>query len=375
MRIAYDHQIFGWQEYGGISRYFFELASHLAVSPGSDVTIAAPLYVNRYLKDCPPALNLLGRALPSLPKAGRILRAINSAIVPGIMRRIAPDIVHETYYATHRTASVSATVVLTVFDMIHERFARDYLAVDPTSREKAAAVARADHIICISENTRADLIELLDVPPAKTSVVYLGTTPMRPVRNAKQAGARRPYILHVGLRQGYKNFATLLKAYAHSPRLLRDFDLICFGGGRFTADELRLGAELHVSPQRLVQISGNDDELAAHYAGAAVLVYPSLYEGFGIPPLEAMSAGCPVVCGNTSSLPEVVGDAAETCRADDEEEMRAAIERVLDSRDRARDLVVRGLARTQRFTWKTCAEETLQIYQHLRSAGDGDLHR
>lgn len=364
MRIAYDHQIFGWQRYGGISRYFVDLAGQVSATPDVEVSITAPIYVNQYLKDRLPTVSLRGREVPSLPRSGRIYRAINSLFVPRIMKRLAPDIVHETYYSHASSSLGSAAVVLTVFDMIHERFPGDYSRFDPTFREKAAAVKRADHVICISQSTRRDLVDLLNVSPEKVSVVYLGCVPARHADGSRYP-APRPYILYVGLRSGYKNFSTLLKAYGQSPWLRDNFMLICFGGGGLTAGERAMAARLGVPQTQLVHIEGDDKKLAALYAGAAVFVYPSLYEGFGVPPLEAMSAGCPVVCGNTSSLPEVVGDAAETCAADDPDRIRRAIEHVLGSNERARQLVARGHDRVKQFSLQDCAAETRKIYRRL----------
>jgi glycosyltransferase involved in cell wall biosynthesis len=174
MRVAFDHQIFGWQEYGGISRYFYELAVELATSCEQEVAVISPLYVNRYLAGAPADLKVVGLPVPSLPKSGRIFRAINSLFARPSIRYFRPDIIHETYYSSVRMAPKTTKVVLTVFDMIHERFSEHFPMADPTSREKALAVERADHIICISEQTRQDLIELLAVKPAKTTVVHHG---------------------------------------------------------------------------------------------------------------------------------------------------------------------------------------------------------
>ncbi|TRZ56746.1 MAG: glycosyltransferase family 1 protein [Rhodocyclaceae bacterium] len=363
MRIAYDHQIFGWQDYGGISRYFYELAREMATTCRQQVKIIAPLYVNRYLDRAPAALQVFGTASPCLPKSGRFYRFVNALIAAPLLRRFRPDIVHETYYASTGVAPRGAKVVLTVFDMIHERFKESISAFDPVSREKIRAVKRADHVICISAQTRRDLLELIDIDPAKTSVVHLGfsltaTNPPQPY----QIATRRPFLLYVGKRGGYKNFEGLLKAYAASSLLRTEFDLVCFGGGGVTSVERHLMHRLNLPADRVRQVSGDDALLEAHYRAASAFVFPSLYEGFGLPPLEAMSFDCPVICSGVSSIPEVVGDAAAIFDPYDVEAMRGTIERLVGDGDLRRSLISRGRQRLQMFSWTRCADETLDVY-------------
>lgn len=363
MRIAYDHQIFGWQQYGGISRYFYELACEMATTCRQQAAIIAPLYVNRYLAGVPPELRVFGVSSPSLPKSGRFYRFVNGLIAAPLLKRFRPEIVHETYYASRGLAPPSAKTVLTVFDMIHERFREDISAFDPVRREKIQAVKRADHVICISEQTRRDLLEMIDIDPAKTSVVHLGFS-----LAAKAAGQTcniamsRPFLLYVGKRGGYKNFAGLLKSYATSSLLRSEFDLVCFGGGGLTSAERDLMQRLNLPAARVRQVSGNDAVLEAHYRLASAFVFPSLYEGFGLPPLEAMSFDCPAICSDVGSIPEVVGDAAARFDPHDENAMRSAIERVIVDDEFRRSLIMRGRERVRMFSWTRCAHETLDVY-------------
>lgn len=364
MRIAFDHQIFGWQEYGGISRYAFELAVGLSDSCRQEVAIMCPLYVNRYLEKLPPGVIVSGRRVPAFVKSGRIYRALNSILAKPGMKRFRPDIVHETYYSTRSSAPIESAVVLTVYDMIHERFPENFSAANPIRREKAAAVARADHVICISEQTRSDLIELLGVPEKKTSVVHLGFALTRKSDQISDNDvATRPYLLYVGNRGGHKNFEGFLRAYAGSLQLSRNYELVCFGGGGFTSKEFEVIAGLGISKSRVRQISGDDGLLGQYYRHARAFIYPSLYEGFGIPPLEAMNFGCPVVCSNASSIPEVVGDAAQVFDPISIDSMRASIERVVDDEELRSELIRRGTKRLDMFSWRRCAEQTLDVYR------------
>ena len=138
-----------------------------------------------------------------------------------------------------------------------------------------------------------------------------------------------------------------------------------FGGGGLTSFEHQLVVASGLRPGQVTHMGGEDETLAALYKQAAALIYPSLYEGFGIPPLEAMAVGCPVICSNSSSLPEVVGEAAETFDPSNEESMRAAIEHVLGSPSRRNVLIEAGWARYPLFTWEKCAQETEAIYRKL----------
>ena len=371
MRIAYDHQIFGWQVYGGISRYICELARIMTVDLGQVAKIFAPLFINRHLLEGSGAIPLEGRLVPRLPGCGRLYRRINNLLAAPALAAFRPDIVHETYYAASRQAPQGARLVLTVHDMIHERFHDQHSRFDPTRREKARAVARADRVICASENTRRDLLELMDVDPAKLTVVHHGFTQQPPVSSAQSGSqnAGRPFLLYVGLRSGYKNFLGLLRAYASSPMLRNEFDLVCFGGKPLADAERQEIRRLGLGEDRVRQISGRDEILTALYGSARAFIYPSLYEGFGIPPLEAMSQDCPVACANTSSLPEVVGDAAALFDPNDVDAMRCAIEKVVGDEALRLSLIAQGRRRAALFPWTRCAEQTLKVYQELLGGG------
>jgi glycosyltransferase involved in cell wall biosynthesis len=369
MRIAFDSQVFGWQTYGGISRYFCELAAGLSEQPGCGVAIIAPLYVNRHLAGKAGARFVHGMWVPPVPGIRRLVRALNNTLSGRAMARYDPHILHQTYYepTVLRRRPTGSKVVLTVFDMIHERFPSSFSPLDMTRERKSAAAASADHVICISESTRRDLLELLNVSSERVSVVHLGPSECLTPDVASRYKVERPFILHVGLRGGYKNFDTLLRAYAMSPLLRSHFDLIAFGGGRFTSAERSLMRTLGLSSDRVRQISATDRVLGGLYSEASVFVYPSLYEGFGIPLVESMQLGCPVVCGKTSSLPEVVGDAAEFCESRSAEDMRRGIENVVSDTALRAALVCRGRERVKLFSWERCCRETLAVYERLHA--------
>jgi glycosyltransferase involved in cell wall biosynthesis len=364
MKIVYDYQIFGWQKYGGVSRYFFELANNIANLNLGEVSIVSPFYVNSYLSSASGKLRVIGRQIPAITSTGRIYRAINQHIAAPKMEKLHPDVVHETYYSTKRYTPQSSKVVLTVFDMIHERFPEDFSKWDPLKKEKENAVKRADHIVCISEHTKKDLIQLFDVNEGKISVVHLGFS-LTDFAKEKSCEALRPYLLYVGMRAGYKNFENLLRAYAKEQKLVREFDLVAFGGGNFNAKELNLIRSLGLPGTRVRQIQGGDSILADLYRRAALFVYPSRYEGFGIPPLEAMSFDCPVACSNRSSMPEVVGEAAVFFDPDSIDSLIQAIESVLNNSTFRETLIFRGRERIKLFSWQLCAKQTMDVYRRV----------
>jgi len=365
MRLAFDYQAFHLQSYGGVSRYFARLAQGL-LDGDNKVGIFAPVHRNSYLGDLPRGV-VHGRHVPQYPaRTARLLGAYNRLHARLSMARWEPDLVHETYYSPAPAICAKPTVV-TVFDMIHELYPNDFLACDNTTRHKRAAVERADHVICISESTRNDLVHLFGIPERKVSVVLLGFDPSMSGQPgpAYRTPSGRPFILYVGQRRGYKNFDGLVQAMGGSARLRHDFDLVAFGGGAFTPIELSGIAATGLSADHVVQIGGDDNFLGSLYRAARVFVYPSLYEGFGIPPLEAMAHDCPVICSNTSSLPEVVGEAAELFTPSDDDALRGAIERVAYSDDAIARLSMLGHERVRRFSWQKCAADTLHIYQDM----------
>jgi glycosyltransferase involved in cell wall biosynthesis len=363
MRILYDHQIFSTQEYGGISRYYYELARRISECEECDVSIYAPLYVNRYIRN-DDKYRIIGFPIPKIPKTGKALIHFNAFLCGMFPQKYLPDIVHETYYAKNSSAPANAKTILTVYDMIHERFKDILPSRDKTSLNKESAINRADHIICISENTKNDLIDMFNVRPDKITVIYLGYT-LGKKSSQGELKTSKPYILYVGDRLYYKNFIRLLQAYSHSPQLQNNFDLVCFGGGSFTNNEINQIKDLNIKMESLIHLSGGDNILSALYSNAAVFVFPSLYEGFGIPPLEAMSFNCPVVCSNKSSIPEVAGDAAEYFDPYNIEEMMFSIESVVFSNEKRNILIEKGSKRIKLFSWEKCAQQTLETYSSL----------
>lgn len=364
MRILYDQQIFSEQEYGGISRYFVSLARTLN-GEGLRAQVLAPLHVNGYLSTLDRGV-VTGIKVRPVKGTRRAIKAGSAALFATMARWIRPDIIHASYYEPTGGTCPATPRVLTIFDMIHERCPDSFAAGDRTAALKAEAVRRAAHIFCISESTKHDLLDLLPVPEHKISVTYLAADELPPPAAVDHPVLRqRPFLLHVGGRHGYKNFERALQAYAASAWLRRTFALACFGGGILTGAERQAISRAGLGEEQVVQLGGDDRILSALYGQAAALIYPSLYEGFGIPPLEAMSRGCPVLCSRSSSLPEVVGDAGITFDPASVDDIRFTLERVLGSPETLAALRERGFARHRLFTWRKCADQTMAGYRRV----------
>lgn len=363
MRIALDEQAVQLQRFGGISRYITRLAEELDRG-GDEVRVFSPLYCNEYLRcsKVPKSVWLNTSRAPQ--KLGRVIKSFNRFVTARKIPAWHPDVVHETYYSRRALGRRRLPTVITVHDMIFERFPDMFADGGRASREKALALARADHVICVSEATRRDLCDLFQFPVEKTSVVHHG------VDAASERGAAsgtlhvgRPFLLYVGgLRDKYKNFAGLLRAVAQSPLLGRGFDIVAFGGPPLSVAEREAAAELGLSSAHLRYAGCEESKLPELYRTAAALVYPSLYEGFGMPLLEAMAHDCPVVTGCHGPFPEVCGNAAEYFEVGMSSDISRAIEAVVFSPSRRNELVQRGRERAAVFTWQRCASATRDAY-------------
>ncbi|MFC3880941.1 glycosyltransferase family 4 protein [Algoriphagus namhaensis] len=364
MKIAFDNQIFTKQSYGGISRIFANTAVELE-QLGVGVRIIGGFHINNYLKELPKSITS-GKYIESYPKRSlRVFNQLNKAWSSLEANKFKPDIIHETYFSFDSPIKKKKPVVVSVYDMIQEIFPQLFPEYELTTPEKKASLERADHIISISEHTKNDLVNLFGIQPDKISVVHLAADTLSQATANDYKEPERPFFLYVGGRRGYKNFKSLLRAFASSELLVKDFDIIAFGGMPFEKEEVELFHELGLNENKVRHESGADSYLAFLYSKAFAFIYPSLYEGFGIPPLEAMVNHCPVISSNTSSMPEVIGDAALFFDPREKEEMKNQMERlVLDSKLR-QDLIKKGLSRSENFSWKKTAMETNKVYQKV----------
>lgn len=364
MKIAFDHQSFTMQRFGGISRYFTELVTQLDLVD-QNVKIFAGAYQNYYLSKIPASI-VKGRYIEGYPKkTGFFFNYCNHFLTQHQIKSFTPDVIHETYYSYFKPAKSKAARVVTVYDMIHELFPQSFKENDPLTRKKREAFQRADHIISISQTTKNDLINLFNISTEKISVISLAANPLKTNADLITKEGLRPFFLYVGERSGYKNFEFLLKAISSSSALKKNFDLVAFGGGNFNEREIQLILNSGLSTSQILQVSGSDVTLASLYRSASAFIYPSIYEGFGLPPLEAMCYDCPVISSNTSSMPEVIGNAGEFFNPYNLEELVQAIENVVFSEERKKMLIENGRLRLRSFSWEKCAAKTLEVYNNL----------
>ncbi|HHQ4724711.1 TPA: glycosyltransferase family 4 protein [Aeromonas veronii] len=262
-------------------------------------------------------------------------------------------IFHSTYYRL--PANANLPVVTTVHDFTYEKFVKGPAKWVHTW-QKNRAIRNSDLVICVSHNTAQDLLQYCPIDPQKIRIIHNGVSdsyhPLDDISSEKSQD-----VVFVGARSGYKNFTLAVESVATVPNL----QLKIVGGGKLSEDEKKhLDAYLPNRYQWLGRLS--DEELNQTYNQAYALLYPSSYEGFGIPVIEAMRAGCPVIAVNVSSIPEVAGDAAILVN---EPTVAAFSDALIKLPAMRKQLIMSGLAQAAKFSWDRCFEETLVVYNEL----------
>jgi glycosyltransferase involved in cell wall biosynthesis len=364
MRILYDHQVFSLQDAGGASRYHYELIRNLQTLNEVEIDL------------------LMGLSASVMPFAGlerdrtRVF-ARGTGIKPGVARYatnelfssfVAPlrgrfDIYHPTLYRALPWVR-RRRIVATHHDCTHERFPQLFPNAASIVNSKRKLFAQADAILCVSASSRSDLLHFYQVAEEKTHVVPHGFSPLQlpPDGDQDKATPGAPYLLYVGSRAGYKNFALLLDAFARSG-VAGDYRLLVVGGGAFSAEEQARITSLGISACITLIPKADEATLARAYRDAVLFVYPSLYEGFGFPPLEAMSLGCPVLVNRTSSLPEVCGGAAFYFDSSDADALSLVLVSILGDAEALKAKRRLGEQQIKLFDWSRTAHSTLGVYR------------
>ena len=355
----------------GLARYTESLASALWQNCRDAIDLS--LFYNRHSGHQPPSslASIPARALPMGQHPWRLgVLACQLLRAPFVERRLGAGGI---YHATeHLLPWLARPSVMTVHDLIFERFPQHHTLTNRAFLRVAMPlfVRRADAIIAVSRHTKRDILDLYGTPPQKVFVVGEGIeghfkpAEAEKVRRVKEEyGIRRPYLLMVGTLEPRKNHALSFEALARLKEEGWPHCLVVVGGRGWLFDAVQSEVEMQGLADDVV-FTGHvpEEDLPALYSGAACFLMPSLYEGFGIPVLEAMACGAPVVCSRASSLPEVAGDAALYIEPPTAEALAAQVRQVLSKPETAEQMRVDGVRQAARCSWRSAAIETVEVY-------------
>lgn len=362
MRIFFDHQVTSLQDAGGVSRYHFELVRELGQRTDARVeyVLGWNASVLPFGELASPTVHILSKKAGLRPGIARY--GLNALLT----NTLAPlrgcfDIYHSTYQRWEPSIRYRRMIV-THHDSTPERFPELFPDAAAVIGRKRRLYQRADGILCVSEASRADLLHYYDVDPDKVAVVHHGFRSLESAQEDKHPLGGRPYLLYVGSRASYKNFQALLRAMVAGDAPA-DMALLVAGGGPWLPEELKRLQALDLEGRVRLLPKVKEAELAAVYRHASLLVYPSLYEGFGFPPLEAMSLDCPVLVSRTSSLPEICGEAAFYFDPADPSALGAQLAALLGNEEIMRSKLELGRVQVQRYTWRSAADATFAFYR------------
>lgn len=387
MKILFDYQTFEEQKIGGISRYFHELISHFKNSDGVNPELSIKYTSNEYLKNAPHFKNQIlgdynfyneflyginfkgkGKLLHLKNKlTGNDKINANKKLSIECIKKGHFDLFHPTDYNSYYLDYIgNKPFVVTAYDMIHEIFPEHLSLNSPVSKNKKKIFEKASKIIAISENTKRDIVTIFNINENKIDVVYLANSLNKETFAGKQVELNNlpnNYLLFVGSRLTYKNFYFFITSIV--PLLEKDpaLHVVCTGIP-FNKNELAFFHRLGIEKQ-LHQYYVNDVQLAYLYNHALAFIFPSLYEGFGIPVLEAFACECPALLSNTSSLPEIGGDAAAYFEPKDALSIRNAIASVIYNNDKRKQLIEKGIEQHKKFSWELTAKKTLEVYKKV----------
>jgi glycosyltransferase involved in cell wall biosynthesis len=366
MKIVLDSQIFNDQKFGGISRYYSEIYKNLLKKENINVELPLSYSENLHIKEVVATTQKFYNFFISTNlfknKIIRKLKKKDTKDLNNLLKSHQYDLVVPTYYNPYFLEYIgNKPFVITVYDMIHEIFPQ-YFTIDlVTVNNKKLLLEKATKIIAISESTKKDILHIYPhIDSSKIEVVYLSYS----IKRDEKVNISLPenYILFVGNRSNYKNFIFFLKSVAKLVIDDSSLHIVCAGGNQFNDEELQLIKDLDISNQ-IVQQNFEDYELATFYINAKCFVFASEYEGFGIPVLESMGCGCPVILANHSSFPEVAGDAGVYFELNNELDLRNKVENIVNNEELRAEYVTKGLEQVKKFSWEKTTNECLEVYR------------
>ena len=356
-RVIFGPEIWSLQNEGGISRYFQQLIRGLSDSEISGKVLTQSNANSRITRMHAEKFEI--QSLKDLKNPYKEVSRILAQETEG-------SIFHPTYYSKNHVdiREPKIKVIVTVFDMISELFPERKPRFRKVSDEKRISLEKADHILSISKQTKDDLVRIYKVPEEKITVTYLGSNLHLVPETAPETLGVGAFILYVGKRSGYKNFTNFVAAYSHSKSIKSNFSIVAVGGGAFNYGEILELQNLNIA-DRVSQIDANDSELANYYRRAACLVYPSLYEGFGLPPVEAMSLNCAVIASSHGSIPEICGGAAKYFDPTNINSIEQVLEATLADDQQLQKMRLMGLRLAESFTWEKTVADTIDAYKRV----------
>lgn len=357
--LVYDYQILVMQRYGGISRYFYEIINRIKGDEDFNINIPI-LYSDNYYFG-----NEFNK-IKNLRKGKFFFNKLNMKLYEEFHKKQI-DILHPTYYnldylTKHDIENRNYKIVITVHDMIHELLMpKEYRTI----ADKKRIIKAADGIITVSEYTKNDLIKFFpELDTNKIRVIYHGCSMGEYISKKDDMKLPEQYILFVGGRTNYKNFRILLEAFPIVMDSYPKIKIICAGGGVFSESEKQIMNKLGIEG-KVIQYSMTDSQLSYAYRNANCFVFPSKYEGFGIPILEAFYCDCPVILSNCSCFPEIAGEAALYFESDNVSELADCIITLLKNDFLAKQLIQKGRERLTHFSWDKAAIETKRFYKEV----------
>lgn len=360
IKVLYDYQMFSIQKYGGITRYFTEIIKNLP--PNISYSLPLLFTENQHLRENKtiakqthfiPSSNFKGKYY-----LNKFLRTVNHRYSARQIAKNNFDILHPTFYDDYVLQNLKKPLVVTVHDLILYKVKDPVYNSSPRRQQMKNMITKADRIIAISNNTKKDVVEVFNINPDKIDVVYHGFN--YPAKNTEENRYGR-YVLFVGQRGHHKNFETFIEAIAPILHKDRELKLICVGPSLSDAEHNNL-TRLKIVEQVIV-MNVNDSTLNMLYAHALLFVYPSLYEGFGMPILEAFANNCPVCLSDASCFPEIAGDAGIYFDPSDRESIQTAIHELMyDEALRSRQAQL-GHSKLSEFSWEKAADQTAGCYE------------
>jgi len=367
-KLFIDHQKFSTQKYGGISRYFANIIQGIKHSSDFTYQLGVMHSKNHYLKNEP--LPIKGKLSDRvLNRNERYDYRLNQLYCKRLLEKNDFDVFHPTYYDPYFLKYLKKPLVVTIHDMTYERLPEYFWAQDPLTQQKRLNVERADAIIAISNTTRNDLLSFFDIDPAKVSVIYHGIDIETPLTLQSVPSLPEQYVLFVGDRSGYKNFYLFMNAMQQIMHRFPDLHVILTGGGKLEVADREFLHRLRLS-ERVRHINATDEQLNYLYQNAQLFVYPSLYEGFGLPILEAFKAGCPILLSDTECFREVATDAAVYFNPTSIDDLIYNLETLLNDSALKAQLVERGTRRLTDFPLQKSIDQTLDVYRAVANPVD-----